>query len=178
MKRLLCLALSCLLITTCTSNAADLKVGDDAPPFAVNKFLKGEPVKELQPGQIYVIEFWATWCGPCIENIPKLTAMQKKYGNKVIFVGVSVFERDQTKVAPFVQKQGAKMNYRVAMDKVPANEAGSKGHMAKNWLIAAGQNGIPCAFIINKEGKIAWIGHPAKMEKVIDSIITGAPPPK
>lgn len=175
MKRFACLALLCLFGATSLSSAADLKVGDDAPAFAVNKFVKGEPVKQLQPGQIYVIECWATWCGPCIDNIPKLTAMQKKYGNKVIFVGVSVFERDQTKVVPFVKKMGDKMNYRVAMDKVGPNEAANKGHIATNWLKAAGKNGIPCAFIVNKEGKIAWIGHPARMEKVIDNVIAGLP---
>lgn len=173
MKRMLCLSLACLLIASSVSQAADLNVGDDAPKFAVNKFVKGEPVKELQPGQIYVIEFWATWCGPCIDNIPKITAMQKKYGNKVVFVGVSVFERDQTKVVPFVKQMGAKMNYRVAMDKVADKEASSKGHMATNWLKAAGQNGIPCAFIVNKEGKIAWIGHPGKMEKVLENVVAG-----
>ncbi|MFO0812289.1 MAG: TlpA disulfide reductase family protein [Gemmatales bacterium] len=170
MKRLLCLSLMCLWATV--AQAADLKVGDTAPALAVSKFVKGEPVKELQLGQTYVVEFWATWCGPCIENIPKLTAMQKKYGNKVVFVGVSVWERDQSKVVPFVTKMGSKMNYRVAMDKVQGNDA-SNGYMATNWVKAAGRKGIPCAFIVNKEGKIAWIGHPAQMEKVIDNVLAG-----
>lgn len=175
MKRLLSLALALAICSTLQVRAGDLNVGDEAPEFAVSKFLKGEPVKQLQQGQIYVIEFWATWCGPCIDNIPKLTAMQKKYGNKVVFVGVSVFERDQTKVAPFVKQMGSKMNYRVAMDKVEKNAKPNDGHMAKNWLIAAGQNGIPCAFIVDKEGKIAWIGHPARMEKVLDNVVAGVP---
>lgn len=174
MKRLLCLALLCLFGIAPESEAAELKVGDPAPRFVVNRFVKGEPVKELQPGQIYVIEFWATWCGPCIENIPKLTAMQKKYGNRVVFVGVSVLERDQTKVVPFVKKMGEKMNYRVAMDKVTGSgETASKGHMATNWLKAAGKKAIPCAFIVNKDGKIAWIGHPANMDKVLERVVAG-----
>jgi thiol-disulfide isomerase/thioredoxin len=167
-------SLACMLLLAAGINAADvLKAGDTAPPFAVNKFVKGEPVKQLQLGQIYVIEFWATWCGPCIANIPKITAMQEKHGKKVVFIGVSVWERDQSKVVPFVTKQGSKMNYRVAMDKVGPNQQANQGHMATQWLKAAGKNGIPCAFIVNKEGKIAWIGHPAQMEPVLDRIVAG-----
>ncbi|HMP15499.1 MAG TPA: hypothetical protein PKD72_00615, partial [Gemmatales bacterium] len=94
---------------------------------------------------------------------------------KVIFVGVSVWERDPSKVEPFVKQMGSKMNYRVAKDKVDANQPGNKGHMATHWLKAAGKNGIPCAFIVDKEGKIAWIGHPARMEPVLDKVVAGLP---
>ena len=65
------------------------------------------------------------------------------------------------------------MAYRVAMDAVPDKEKGSEGAMAKGWMTAAGQNGIPTAFIVNKEGKIAWIGHPMEMEKPLEKIIAG-----
>ena len=45
--------------------------------------------------------------------------------------------------------------------------------MAKTWMEASGQNGIPTAFIVNKEGKIAWIGHPMEMERPLEKIIAG-----
>ena len=38
-----------------------LKVGDPAPPLAVSRWLKGEPLKRLEPSRTYVVEFWATW---------------------------------------------------------------------------------------------------------------------
>ena len=60
---------------------------------------------------------------------------------------------------------GDKMDYRVAMDKVPDGDVrGQNGAMAKNWMIAAGQNGIPTAFIVDRDSKIAWIGHPMEIE--------------
>ena len=118
------------------------------------------------------MEFWATWCGPCKTSIPHLTELQKKNPG-VAFIGVSVWEQDQDKVKPFVEEMGDKMAYRVAMDAVPDKEKASEGAMAKSWMTAAGQNGIPTAFIINKEGKIAWIGHPMEMEKPLEKIIAG-----
>ena len=45
--------------------------------------------------------------------------------------------------------------------------------MAKTWMTAADQNGIPTAFIVNKEGKIAWIGHPMAMEKPFEKVDRG-----
>jgi hypothetical protein len=118
------------------------------------------------------VEFWATWCGPCKVTIPHLSALQKKYP-KVKFVGVSVWEEDPSAVKPFVREMGDKMEYSVAMDIVPPGMGGSDGLMAKNWMLAAGQMGIPTAFIVNKDNRIAWIGHPMAMEEPLRRVASG-----
>jgi thiol-disulfide isomerase/thioredoxin len=124
---------------------------------------------------VYVVEFWATWCGPCKTSIPHLTEVAKKFEKDgVKIIGVSVWERDQSKVAPFVEQMGDKMNYHVAMDDVPEGGKGNDGKMAKGWMTAAGQNGIPSAFIVGKQGTIEWIGHPMDgMDKVLGKVIDG-----
>ena len=151
-----------------------LMVADKAPAIVTAKWVKGEPVEKFENGKVYVVEFWATWCGPCRISIPHLTELQKKFGDKVTFIGVSAFEADQKKVEPFVQQMGDKMDYRVAMDKVPDGDVrGQNGAMAKNWMIAAGQNGIPTAFIVDRDSKIAWIGHPMEIEATLQKVVDG-----
>jgi thiol-disulfide isomerase/thioredoxin len=56
--------------------AASLTGRDPAPPLKVSKWLKGEEVKRFEPGKVYVVEFWATWCGPCIAFMPHLAELQ------------------------------------------------------------------------------------------------------
>ncbi len=150
-----------------------LGVGDPAPPLKVDKFLKGEPVKVFKPGHIYVVEFWATWCGPCIHSMPHLTELQKKFKDKVTFVGVNIWERpydEKTlgKVEEFVKKNDEKMGYTVAYD-------GPDRHMDKAYMEAAGQDGIPTAFIVSGEAKIAHIGHPMQpdFEKALEQLVDG-----
>ena len=174
MKRFMWLALAWLTVSLCSARADDaLGIGDAAPKLEFNEFVKGEPVKELKSGQIYVVEFWATWCGPCRATIPHLSKLQKHYGDKVTFIGVSVWERDVAQVVPFVKEMGDKMDYRVCTDKVGKDEDADKGPMAKNWMTAAGQDGIPAAFIVNAQGKIAWIGHPAQIDKSLEEVVAG-----
>lgn len=174
MKRMTWFVLACFAFCTAAVRADDaLGIGDAAPKLEVNEFVKGEPVKEFKSGQVYVVEFWATWCGPCRATIPHLSKLQKEYGDKVTFIGVSVWERDASKVVPFVKEMGEKMEYRVCTDKVGKDEDAADGPMAKKWMTAAGQDGIPAAFIVNGEGKIAWIGHPAKIDESLAAVVAG-----
>ena len=172
-RRVLALAVIAASTAKPAAQAQNLSLGDTAPRLEVSSFVKGDPVSNLEPGKFYVVEFWATWCGPCRATIPHLTELQKKHTD-VNFIGVSVWEQDQKLVKPFVAQMGDKMSYRVAMDAVPEKGKGMDGAMAKNWMKAAGQNGIPTAFIINKENRIAWIGHPASMDEPLERIVTGS----
>ena len=70
-----------------------LRIGDPAPAIKYSKWLKGEPVTSFNGGQIYILEFWATWCGPCKGAMPHLTELQKEYEGKVTIVGVGVWEK-------------------------------------------------------------------------------------
>jgi thiol-disulfide isomerase/thioredoxin len=148
-----------------------LKVGDPAPPLQVGKWLKGGPINQLEKGKVYVIECWATWCGPCVAAMPHVTELQAKYKDKnVTVIGVNVWERDLAAPEPFVKKMGDKMGYAVVMDDTTGVAAGEPGKMAKTWLMAAGQNGIPCSFLVDRQGKIAWIGHPMQMNRALDAL--------
>jgi len=151
--------------------AVTLHVGDAAPALHLSKWLKGEPIAALEPGKIYVIECWATWCGPCVAAMPHVTRMQAKYKDKgVVVIGVNVWERDPAAVEPFMKTKGDRMGYVVATDDT---SAGEPGMMATHWLKAAGRNGIPCSFLIDRKGKVAWIGHPMQMERPLALLAAG-----
>ncbi len=152
-----------------------LKAGDKAPALAVSTWVKGDKIDALAPGRVYIVEFWATWCGPCKVSIPHLTKLQAKHrDNGLTVIGVSIWERDTSKVAPFVAEMGAKMDYSIAMDD------GTK--MSDTWMAAAKRTGIPSAFIINREGLIAWIGNPispkGEMDEALEKVLAGPFTPK
>jgi tetratricopeptide (TPR) repeat protein len=160
-------------VGTAAAQVQNLGVGDPAPKLEVKSFVKGEPIATLEPGKIYVVEFWATWCAPCRVSIPHLTELQKKYRD-VVFIGVSILEQDQNAVKPFVDAMGDRMSYRVAIDAILDNGDTNDGRMATNWMKAAGQDGIPTAFIIDKGGRVAWIGNPMSIDEPLEKIVGGS----
>jgi thiol-disulfide isomerase/thioredoxin len=160
-------------------SGASLKVGDKAPAIKVDAWVKGEEVKKFEAGKVYVVEFWATWCGPCIASIPHLTKTQSEHPELTI-IGVAASEHTgapdkKGKTPPdkrlegvkeFVKKQGKDMDYRVAF----------AGHneMSRDWMAAAKQGGIPCAFIVGHDGKLAYIGHPKEMDEALTKALKSA----
>src|SRR5262245_23835398 len=153
-----------------------LLVGDPAPAVQVAEWVQGAPVTSFESGKLYVVEFWATWCPPCRKAIPHLNELSKEYAGKVQFVVVSVYEEITEKspyaVPEFVKSMGDKMTYTVAADFVkPSKESGP---MAMSWMEAAGQDGIPTAFMGRKEARIAWIGSPFDIDKPLAKVVEGS----
>ncbi|MFT3684003.1 MAG: TlpA disulfide reductase family protein [Phycisphaerales bacterium] len=162
-------------------SGASLKVGDKAPAIKVDSWVKGNDVKTFEPGKVYVVEFWATWCQPCIESIPHLTKLQSEHPELTV-IGVASSERmpkadAKGKMPPdkrldgvkdFVKKQGKNMDYRVAFD--------GQREMSKTWMAPAQQGGIPCAFIVGHDGKLAYIGHPSQMDDAVNKALAAAKP--
>lgn len=143
------------------SDPTSLKLGDQAPELEVT-FVKGAPVTlaEGKGANVYVVEFWATWCGPCLTSIPHLTELQKKYGDEGLVV-IGVTDEDISEVRPFLADIGSKMDYRVVTDKYGATHS--------RFMAPFNQEGIPHAFVIDKLGRIVWHGHP--MEPLLERLI-------
>jgi thiol-disulfide isomerase/thioredoxin len=156
-----------------SANGQLLKLGDDAPRLEISDWVKGDPVDlgKLKGKGAVLIEFWATWCPPCIASIPHLTELQRKYGGQgLTVVGVSGPGRGETlkKVERFVRKRGDAMDYTVAYD------GGSKANDA--YMRGVGMSGIPAAFLVDKQGKLVWYGHPEDpmMDEIVSQVVKGA----
>lgn len=152
-----------------------LGIGDKAPPIQVATFVQGEPVTAFQAGKPYVVEFWATWCGPCVQSIPHLGELSREHADAgLTVIGVDVLENDPAKVEAFVERMKDDMTYTVARDLLAEDDQdGRSGFMVKNWLQAADLRGIPAAFIVDQKGRVAWIGHPMEMDEPLAQVVAG-----
>jgi len=152
-------------------SVVSLKVGDPAPPLKVSKWLQGEEVRKFEPGKVYIVEFWATWCGPCIWMMPHAAELQDEYRDRgVTFLFYTARDSDNTeeKVAAFVKRRGPKLKYTFAYaDDSTTSDA---------WMKAAGREGVPCAFVVDKTGRIAYIGRPDYLGVILPKVIAGTPP--
>jgi len=159
------LALLCSA-TVVAEDEIKLKVGSDAPVLAPKNVMQGDlPDLKSEKGCV-VVEFWATWCVPCQRSIPHLNQLYKELKDRGLQI-IGVSDEKVKTVKEFLEKKGSAMAYPVATD--------FEGEVANNWMKAAGQNGIPCAFIIGRGGRVLWIGNPLddQFEPTIRKALSG-----
>jgi len=145
MNRMLTFALVCAFAVP-TVLAAEKRIwaksflNKKAPDIVVEKWLTQEPDRK---GKFVLIDFWATWCGPCRKAIPELNALHKKFGDKLVVIGLS--DEPEAKVKAMTTP---KMDYAVAID----TQARTKN--------AVGVAGIPHVLIMDPQGIVRWEGFP------------------
>lgn len=134
--------------------------GPKAPELKLAMTLKKGPIAPAD-ATLQVIEFWATWCGPCRSSIPHLTKLQAKYAPKgVAFVGVTTESFDVA--LPYVMEMGDRMNYTVVSD--------HRSQTSRAYRSLFGVRTIPHAYIVDGDGRVAWHGHP--MEPQFESMLS------
>ena len=112
---------------------------DPAPELKAKDVNGKELSLEAYKGKVVLLNFWATWCGPCRAEIPSLIRIQEAYKDRLQIIGMDV-DDDEEQLREFVKDQG--INYPVAMTSVPVR------------LAYGGIGALPTVFVINQDSKV------------------------
>jgi thiol-disulfide isomerase/thioredoxin len=141
-------------------------IGAPAPAIVLNTIVSGD-LKALNGweqlrGQAVVLEFWATWCDPCVESIAHLNELAEKFsGRPVAFI--SVTQESRTKVEKFLKDREMRGN--IAADGDPA-------------FSVFRVRGIPYTVLIDRDGVVRDITYPARVtEQRVNDLLAGGPLP-
>jgi thiol-disulfide isomerase/thioredoxin len=117
-----------------------VKNPETAPPFQA-KDIQGRAVtKASWSGKVVLVNFWATWCPPCREEIPELFALKKQYGDRLEIIGISEDDDSPEKVLKFAQQKG--MTYPIVM------------YTPELVASYGGVPALPTSFLIDTQGRV------------------------
>ncbi len=178
-RSILLVAATCLLASLVSPAAraeATLGIGSKAPSIDIEHWLqdgKGffKPVKKFEKGKVYVVEFWATWCGPCVMSMPHLAELQNQYrGENVQIISVSDEEVEEVKEFLARENKELKKTFEEITSAYSLTTDPDRS-VYKDYMEAANQQGIPTAFIVGKTAQVEWIGHPMEMEEPLQQVV-------
>lgn len=164
-------ALAALLLLILTSPAERVVApGEAVPSFQGVEWIQGSPVTEFTRGRIYVVEFWSTWCAACITSIEAMNDLARQYESSVTFVAVHIWHRPPApKPAHFLaqRRKDAKTipQFAVADD--------VSGEIAKGWMDATQSSGLPTAMIVDREGRLIWLGDSRTIRRTLQQVVQG-----
>ncbi|HEY4288358.1 MAG TPA: TlpA disulfide reductase family protein [Puia sp.] len=166
------LLLLCVVTTAVRAQenrAPSVSIGDPAPALRLRGWVKGEAVEQFEKGKVYVLEFWATWCRPCIAAMPHLSAVAREYEERVTVLSIDVYENKLVslgKIKAFADSMGNRMDFQVAAE--------DSNFMVAGWLDDTGEkrHGIPRTFIVDGEGRLVWMGYPTGLDSVLAKVVS------
>jgi len=124
--------------------------------------LEGKALRSSLEGNVVLVDFWATWCAPCLKSMPELQALHDRYsGRGFVVVGISIDEKtsatDQVdvRVKKFISKK--KITYPIAIDSQTPS-------VWEQYRVKA----VPAAFLLDRRGQIVaqWSGKPPKAAEI------------
>jgi len=124
-----------LLVFALVLSLAPAAVGAKRAPSLKLKDLSGKPVTLASlRGHVVVLSFWATWCAPCQEELPRLSAISKSYaGQNVRFVAVSIDDKkDVPKIKPFLHKHNISLDVWTGASADTFDRFGPGQHRSRN----------------------------------------------
>ena len=155
------------IVSSPVATPAPPTLGGPAPPLTLRTWLKGSPVTKLERGKVYLIDIWAPWCGPCLGGMQHLTDLQKKHRARGLVVigmtGPDDYGSTLDAAKKVVKQKGPALDYPVAWD-----DAGRNYNL---WMARHKDAGWPWCFIVGRDGRVAYIGHPEKMEKALEQAL-------
>ena len=158
-----CVILTATVCAQLILSAGEPKPGEAPPPLGLESILQApsdaRPSWEALKGKVVVLEFWATWCGPCVAAIPHLNELADKLKNEPIqFIAVTA--ENESVVRPFLRKRP--INAWIGLD------------TDKSMFGDYGVEGIPHTVIVDQKGMIAAITHPANLtESHLRDVLAG-----
>ena len=141
MKNLIVVFALALGFTSCNSGGSK-----NLAPEIEAELIDGTPFKlsELR-GEYVVLDFWGSWCGPCLRDIPRLMELYAKYGDRVVFVSVA-FEKNDKRWKSVTDKAGFTWKHQIVEE--------AKILLASPISRAYGVADIPAKFIVTPEGEL------------------------
>lgn len=142
-RHLLASALTLAIVPAALAQQSKLRVGDAAPPISIDEWVAGEGPTSFDADRVYVVEFWATWCPPCVEEMPDLQAVRDAYrGRGVEVIGIGIDSADR--IAAFAERM------KLSLPLLVAGMAGSE--LARGLGNPAGA--LPYTVLINSDGSV------------------------
>lgn len=167
-RSLIFLILIPISISSAIGQNYKLGVGSTAPELRVKEWIKGKPVTRFEAGKFYFIETSATWCAPCRVEIPHMSELAEKYKGRLEVISVYTLEsKAPDRIKKFITSMSDKISYSVAID-LPDDE------VYKRWVKASGGDGLPNSFLVDGDGRIIWLGHPATADKILEAAFSGS----
>ncbi len=134
------------LLVTCLAQAKDLQPydGEALPDFTLSDMSGKSHTLSAYRGKVVMVNFWATYCGPCIKEMPSMQRLKDKLNGKPFEILAIDMAEEKADVSAFLQSHKIAVNFPILLD--------TEGEVIEQWMVSA----VPTTFIIDPQGKIRY----------------------